>query len=210
MKTIHALLLGAALTMPVLSSADAWMRAGGMGVAHGGGGSWSAHGWRGGSASGGGGSWSGTGWRGGTASGGGGSWSAHGAYGGSASGSGGYWHATGPGGATAGGYRGVPYNGSYYGAYHPPTVINAYGAGCPTCGGWGVGAVAAGVVAGAAAGAAVAQATAAPAYGAIYATLPGGCAETVAAGNTYYHCGALWLEPAFGANGVYYRSVAAP
>ena len=50
----------------------------------------------------------------------------------------------------------------------------------------------------------------ASATGAIYSTLPGGCAETVALGNPYYHCGAIWLQPAFGANGVYYRSVAAP
>jgi hypothetical protein len=200
-------LIGCAVVGLGVPSASAWMHAGPAGVASGGGGSWSAHGWRGGSASGGGGSWSGTGFRGGTASGGGGSWSAHGAYGGSA-------------------YHYGGYGGSYYGAYHPPGVVNYYGAGCAACGGWGAGTAAAGLITGAALGAAAANANAAQntsnayaagvaagqasALGAIYSTLPAGCAETVAVGNTYYRCGAMWLQPAFGANGVYYRSVAAP
>ena len=207
-------LIGFAVVVLAVQDANAWFHAGAYGTASGGGGSWSAHGWRGGSASGGGGSWSGTGYRGGTASGGGGSWSAHGAYGGSASGSGGYWHGTGA------------YGGSYYGGYHPPTTVNYYGSGCYNCGGWGGGAAATSLLAGAALGAAAANANntanSANAYaagvtagqastlGAIYGQLPAGCTFTDVQGANYYHCGAMWLEPAFGANGVYYRSVAAP
>ncbi len=220
MKQSLLALAGISAALSLAGPANAWFHRGYYGVAAGGGGSWAAHGWRGGSASGGGGSWSGTGWRGGTASSGGGSWSAHGAYGGSAYGSGRYWHATSPGGATASGYYhgAYGYGGSYYGAYHPPTVVNYYGSGCGTCGGWGAGAAAATVVAGAALGVAATSnaysagvaAGQAQALGAIYAQLPAGCTYTAALGNTYYHCGNLWLEPAFGANGVYYRSVAAP
>jgi hypothetical protein len=234
MKRTVSGLLGFLSIALLVQTADAWMRTGAYGTASGGGGSWNAHGYRGGSASGGGGSWSGTGYRGGTASGGGGSWNAHGAYGGSAYGSGGAWHATGAGGATASGYHapgsyygGVyHYGGSYYGAYHPPTVVNTYGTTCLNCGGWGAGAAAAGVLAGAAVGAAAANANAATAnsnayaagvaageaqtQGAIYAKLPANCAFQPVSGVNYYNCNGLWLEPAFGANGVYYRSVAPP
>ena len=48
------------------------------------------------------------------------------------------------------------------------------------------------------------------AIGTIYATLPTGCAYQPAGATAYYHCGGFWVEPAFGANGVYYRSVPAP
>ena len=230
-----ALAAVAALVLP-LQPANAWFHSGAYGTASGGGSSWNAHGYRGGTASGGGGSWNARGAYGGTASGSGGSWSAHGAYGGSASGSGrtwsansayggsaygsgGYWHATGAGGATASGYHtpgtayyggAYHYGGSYYGAYHPPVVVNTYGTSCLNCGGWGAGAVAAGVVAGAAVAGAAATANAAPSYGAIYATLPANCAFQPSGGVNYYDCNGLWLEPAFGANGVYYRSVAPP
>jgi len=221
------LFYGLLVTAPVYS-AYPWAHAGRWGSFSGGGGSWSAHGWRGGYASGGGGSWSGHGWRGGSASGSGGSWSANGWRGGTASGGGGNWHATGAGGQTTyGGYH--SYYGGYYGRYHPPTVINAYGVGCYNCGGWNAGGAAAlGVVGGMALGStltAAAQANSAnayaegvaagtaammPSYGAIYASLPGGCFYSPYGGFTYYRCSSYWLSPAYGANGVYYRVVAAP
>jgi hypothetical protein len=89
--------------------------------------------------------------------------SAQNAYGGSA------YHATGSGytsytsasGTTA--YH-SPYYGARYPAYHPPTTVNAYGAGCYNCGGWSTaGAAAAGAVVGVAAGAAIANANTAAA-----------------------------------------------
>jgi hypothetical protein len=46
--------------------------------------------------------------------------------------------------------------------------------------------------------------------GAIYATLPAGCAVSTVAGATYYHCSNAWFQPSYGANGVYYRVVPAP
>ena len=46
--------------------------------------------------------------------------------------------------------------------------------------------------------------------GAIYPKLPSGCAMTSTGGQSYYHCGAAWFQPSFGANGVHYRVVAAP
>jgi len=48
------------------------------------------------------------------------------------------------------------------------------------------------------------------AMGAIYATLPAGCAISTIAGTTYYHCSNAWFQPSYGANGVYYRVVPAP
>jgi hypothetical protein len=205
----------AVATLPPLP-AEAWFHAGG--------GSWSASNWRG-SASGGGGSWSASNRWGGTASGGGGSWSASGARG-SASGGDGSWSATNRYGTTASGQ----YHGGYYGAYHPPVVVNHYGAGCYNCGGWSAGgaAVAAGAVgvaAGAAIGAAGASAASANAYaagvaagaaapvyavGGVYPTLPGGCQATPTPSGTFYACGSTWFSPAYGANGVYYRVVPAP
>jgi hypothetical protein len=65
-------------------------------------------------------------------------------------------------------------------------------------------AYAAGVAAGTAA------ATANP-PGTLYGTLPAGCAYRPQAGQAYYACSdGLWFVPAYGANGVYYRVVAAP
>jgi hypothetical protein len=46
--------------------------------------------------------------------------------------------------------------------------------------------------------------------GAIYATLPAGCAMSTVAGTTYYQCGMTWFQPSYGANGVYYRVVPTP
>jgi hypothetical protein len=47
--------------------------------------------------------------------------------------------------------------------------------------------------------------------GAIYAKLPAAnCSMPVVQGRTYYYCDNTWFQPSFGANGVYYRVVAAP
>ena len=48
------------------------------------------------------------------------------------------------------------------------------------------------------------------AMGAVYAALPAGCAQPTVHGNAYYLCGNTWFQPAYGANGVYYRVVPAP
>ena len=120
-------------------------------------------------------------------------------------------------------------SGAYYGGYHPPTTVNYYGAGCGYCGGWNTaGAAAAGAAVGMAAGAAAASANNAAAQsnayaagynagaqtqymmGAIYPTLPTGCATPNVGGKTYYLCGNTWFQPNFGANGVYYRVVPTP
>jgi hypothetical protein len=47
------------------------------------------------------------------------------------------------------------------------------------------------------------------AMGAVYATLPAGCITPKVSGGTYYLCGNTWFQPAYGANGVYYRVVPA-
>jgi hypothetical protein len=83
-----------------------------------------------------------------------------------------------------------------------------------------VGAAAVGVAAGAVAGAAASSAynysapppstvvvqapPAPPAVGTVVTTLPSGCATV---GNRY-QCGAVWYQPYFGGNGVYYQVVA--
>jgi len=188
-------------------------------------------------ASGGHGSWSASNSRGGSASGGGGSWSASGAHGGSASGGGGSWSASRYGSTAyhSSYYGTTAYHSTYYGAhystYHPPTTVNYYGSSCGSCGGWSTaGAAAAGAAVGVVAGAAVASANtnaavsnayasgygagsaANPTYamGAIYATLPAGCATPTVQGVTYYLCGNTWFQPSYGANGVYYRVVPTP
>ena len=48
------------------------------------------------------------------------------------------------------------------------------------------------------------------AMGAIYATLPTSCVPSNIGGSTYYLCGSAWMQPSYGANGVYYRVVPAP
>ena len=86
--------------------------------------------------------------------------------------------------------------------------------------GWGAAGAAA---AGAVVGAGVAEASSADAYangyaaasssysiGAIYPTIPSGCATPNVRGVTYELCGNNWYQPAYGANGVYYRAVPAP
>jgi hypothetical protein len=107
--------------------------------------------------------------------------------------------------------------------------VNIYGSSCYNCGGWSTaGAAAAGVAVGMVAGAAVASANnsanTAAAYnagvaagasgsyapGAIYAVLPAGAAVATVSGQTYYINGNTWFQPAYGANGVYYRVVPAP
>ena len=218
------LIAAAAVTAP-LATAEAFFHAGGW---SGGREGWSASTARGGYASGGGGSWNATGYRGGTASGGSGSWNATGYRSGTASGGSGSWTAT---GANGNHYYGGPdyYHGGYYGAYNAPTVVNAYGANCYNCGGWNTGgAVAAGLVAGTALGAAAASsannqaaynagvaagtasATANP-PGTLFGALPAGCTYRPQGGQPYYDCtDGLWFVPAYGANGVYYRVVAAP
>lgn len=110
---------------------------------------------------------------------------------------GGYWHGSAVGGS------GYYHGGGYGGYYHQPVVVNSYG-GCAGCG-WGAGAVVAGAVV---AGAAVA-ASAWP-LGVTYGYLPAGCAYGIYGGTPLYQCGAGWLQPAYGANGVYYRVVSAP
>lgn len=148
---------------------------------------------------------------------------------------GGYWHGTaaGPDGIYHGSDQGGVYHGTaitpggapgqvnvYHGGgypgggyYHQPAVVNAYGAGCVGCGGgWGPGpgAVAAGVAAGAVVGAAAASAARPWPVGVTYGYLPGGCAQVFVGGVSYYQCGAGWLRPAYGANGVIYEVVPAP
>lgn len=141
-----------------------------------------------------------------------GGWSAHG------------WHGT--AGGASGYHYGTnhPYYGSYYGGYHPPTTVNYYGGGCYGCGGWNAGGAAAGLVAGTALGVAAASAgnaasnanayaagvaagSQAPTY---YGTLPAGCVYKPFGSEAYYQCSGFWVEPAFGANGVYYKTVPAP
>jgi hypothetical protein len=46
--------------------------------------------------------------------------------------------------------------------------------------------------------------------GAIYGTLPAGCAAPSIQGTTYYLCGNTWFKPSYGANGVYYVVVPTP
>ena len=46
--------------------------------------------------------------------------------------------------------------------------------------------------------------------GGIYPTLPSGCMTPTVSGVAYYLCGNNWFLPSYGANGVYYRVVAAP
>jgi hypothetical protein len=110
--------------------------------------------------------------------------------------------------------------------YHPPVAVPYYAAaGCAGC------AAAAGAVVGVAAGAAVASANtaaatssayssgyaagsantaAAYAMGVNYAALPAGAMAVQKYGNTYYLVGNTWFQPAYGANGVYYRVVPTP
>jgi hypothetical protein len=60
------------------------------------------------------------------------------------------------------------------------------------------------------AGVATGAAGASAAAGGNYATLPGGAMAINKNGTTYYLSGNTWYQPAYGANGVYYRVVSAP
>jgi hypothetical protein len=195
------------------------------GSASGGDGSWSAKGAWGGSASGGDGSWSAHGAYGGSASGGDGSW--HAEAGDGATAYGGYDHPT----TVYGGYPHA-YGGTYYGGYHPPTTVDTYNNTCENCGGWSGGAVAAAGALGLAAGAAVGTAAAAgsaaatnTAYAegvaageatsaprpAVYTTLPSNCAYKPVGTANDFDCGnGMWLQPAYGANGLYYHQIPPP
>jgi hypothetical protein len=157
-------------------------------------------------------------------------------YGGSAAhATGGGWAKTGAYGGVAYGdaHTGSAYYhppAAAYPAYHPPTTVNVYGSGCYNCGGWSTaGAAAAGAAVGMVVGVAAASANTSAAttsaynagvaagaaggpyvMGAIYGTLPAGCASPVVQGVTYYLCGNNWFQPSYGANGVYYRVVPTP
>lgn len=48
------------------------------------------------------------------------------------------------------------------------------------------------------------------AMGGVYAVLPAGSATINKNGTTYYLSGNTWFQPAYGANGVYYRVVPTP
>ena len=115
-------------------------------------------------------------------------------------------------------------------------VVNEYSSnGCGNCGGWNsAGAAAVAGLTGLAAGEALgAEATGANnaatanAYsagvatgaaeagwgapaGGTYTTLPADCLYQAVGGANYFKCGAMWLKPAYGANGVYYSAVPAP
>ena len=68
------------------------------------------------------------------------------------------------------------------------------------------------MAAGATAAYAASNASAAASYtmGAIYTTLPAGCATPEVQGQTYYLCGNTWFSPSYGANGIFYRVVPVP
>ncbi|HEX2943264.1 MAG TPA: hypothetical protein VHO91_19585, partial [Rhodopila sp.] len=72
--------------------------------------------------------------------------------------------------------------------------------------GWG--AAAAGAAVGATVGVAAGAAMATAAAPSNYAALPAGCIYRPVFAR--YECSGTWLAPAYGANGVYYRVVAAP
>ena len=55
-----------------------------------------------------------------------------------------------------------------------------------------------------------ANTAAAYAMGVNYAALPAGAMAVQKNGNTYYLVGNTWFQPAYGANGVYYRVVPTP
>ena len=142
---------------------------------------------------------------------------------------GGAWHGSAANGYGA--YHGSDYGGYYHGAYanpygayhtgaygayyHQPVVVNSYGAGCYNCGYGGWGAAAAGAVVGAAAVGAASAASSAPVVagwpvGMSVGYLPAGCVYVQRPLRSWYQCPSGWLEPVYGANGLYYRVVPAP
>jgi hypothetical protein len=46
--------------------------------------------------------------------------------------------------------------------------------------------------------------------GGVYTSLPANCQYQAVGTGNYFRCGAMWLTPAYGANGLYYTVVAAP
>ena len=46
--------------------------------------------------------------------------------------------------------------------------------------------------------------------GGVYTSLPANCVYKPVSATNYFQCGAMWLTPAYGANGLYYKVVAAP
>lgn len=109
------------------------------------------------------------------------------------------WSAAGA--AAAGAAVGVVAGAAVASANTAAVAANAYNAGVATAGANTAAAYNAGVVAGA---------TGTFAMGAIYAAVPAGCVSPVVQGRTYYLCGNTWFQPAYGANGVYYRVVPTP
>jgi hypothetical protein len=85
-------------------------------------------------------------------------------------------------------------------------TANAYAAGAATANANNASATANAYNAGVAAGAASVTYS----MGEIVATAPTGCVTPNVGGVTYYLCGNTWLQPSYGANGVYYRVVPAP
>ncbi|MBL8413917.1 MAG: hypothetical protein JNM42_05720 [Propionivibrio sp.] len=95
-----------------------------------------------------------------------------------------------------------------YAPYHPPVVVPHYASGCYNC----ANADAAGAVVGVGAGAAVVSTNRGPTFvvGTSYSSLPVNANPVRRNGVTYYSVGDAWFQPAYGANGVYYRVVPAP
>jgi hypothetical protein len=205
MKTIVVGCMGLLITALTCGPASAWYHAGHWGTASGGG-SWSASGFRGGTASGSQGSWSATGAYGDTAthSAGSGSTTWTNPYGGSAT----HYYGEGttvtsPSGTTAYAYH-PPYYGAYYPAYHPPTTVNYYGSGCYNCGGWSTaGAAAAGAAVGMAAGAAMTSAKTSAATSSAYASgYTAGSTSTAGAYSAGYAAGSA-ASPTYAMGAIY-------
>ena len=110
------------------------------------------------------------------------------------------------GAAVAGAAVGVAVGATVASANAAAATSNAYAAGVATGAATASASNAAAYNAGVAAGASSASYS----MGEIVATAPTGCATPAIGGMTYYLCGNTWLQPAYGANGVYYRVVPAP
>ena len=226
MRPVVLSLVGAAALTLSPMSAHAWMHAGAYGTASGGDGSWSAHTYAGGSASGGDGSWQAHSAYGGSASGNDGEWHATSADGNTAYGYGAPHY----GGTYYAGYH-PPTTVDYYGnscnncgGWSGGAVAAAGAVGLAA--GAAIGATDAavatsvnntaaydaGVAAGSnnayAAGVAAGEAAAAP--GGVYTTLPANCQYRAVGTANDFQCGSMWLQPAYGANGLYYKVITPP
>ena len=60
-----------------------------------------------------------------------------------------------------------------------------------------------------AAGVAAGESAAAPA-GRVYTTLPANCQYRAVGTANDFQCGNMWLQPAYGANGLYYKQIPSP